>query len=610
MKFNGQMVRAFSSFVVGSSGTQGIVIGFIIFIIIIVVQALVITKGSSRVSEVSARFALDAMPTKQMTIESEYNSGAITEEEMKARKRELQTESDFYGNMDGASKFISNNVKAGIFITVINFIGGLIIGMVIHGEPFNAAIETYASLTIGDGLLSQLPSLLISFATGLIVTRSAAEEGATLGSDIKNQFTRDGTIYLIAGGAMILLGLLPKFPKFILFSLGALLIFWGVRNRKMDPKKEASAGQGGTKASGGAQTASGTQQKTPAGAVSPVVPLDLLSLELGFRIIPLLDEAKGGNLKERISKIRREIGLDLGLVVPPIHMIDNINLEPTEYSFKIRGVEVEKGRVRTNSLLAMNTGGVTEEIAGEATRDPVFGMPAIWIGENDRERAERNGYAVVDPPTIITTHITEMVRNNAAEILGRQEVKQIIETLRKDYPAVVEDAEKLFSTGEIQKVMQGLLREKVSIRNMVSILETMSDFGTVTKQTSILIEKVRQKLGRQICLQYADETKTIHVLTVDPKFLQVLVDSRADTLNGPITTLDLPTHRAWISAVSNAIANVENSGYMPIIMCPEEARPLVKISMEREMPGVVVLSVSEIANDIKVESLGEIHVEF
>ena len=408
---------------------------------------------------------------------------------------------------------------------------------------------------------------------------------------------------------MILLGFLPKFPKLILLPLGALLIFWGVRNRNVNKNKSDYAKSAAQAGAGSSQAASQGQQKNQPGAVSPVVPLDLLSLELGFRIIPLLDEAKGGNLKERISKIRREIGLDLGLVVPPIHMIDNINLDPTEYSFKIRGVEVEKGRVRTNSLLAMNTGGVTEEISGEATKDPVFGMPAIWIGENDRERAERAGYAVVDPPTIITTHITEMVRNNAAEILGRQEVKQIIETLRKDYPAVVEDAEKLFSTGDIQKVMQGLLREKVSIRNMVSILETMSDFGGVTKQTSILIEKVRQKLGRQICLQYADESKTIHVLTVAPDFLKVLVDSRVDTLNGPITTLDLPTHNAWIAAVSNAIANVQNSGYMPIIMCPEEARPLVKISMEREMPGVVVLSVLEIANDIKVVSLGEIHVE-
>ncbi len=608
-KFNGTMVKAFSTFVVGTNGTEGIVIGFIIFIIIIVVQALVITKGSSRVSEVSARFTLDAMPTKQMTIESEYNSGAITEEEMKARKRELQIESDFYGNMDGASKFISNNVKAGIFITVINFLGGLIIGMVLHGEAFNTAIGTYASLTIGDGLLSQLPSLLVSFATGLIVTRSATEDGATLGSDIKKQFTRDGAIYVIAGAAMVLLGFLPKFPKLILIPLGGLLVFWGIRNSKFDSDKQSQAKTGKAASSPGTGGAVSGQTKAPAGAVSPVVPLDLLSLELGFRIIPLLDEAKGGNLKERISKIRREIGLDLGLVVPPIHMIDNINLDPTEYSFKIRGVEVQKGRVRTNSLLAMNTGGVTEEISGEATRDPVFGMPAIWIGENDRDRAERSGYAVVDPPTIITTHITEMVRNNAAEILGRQEVKAIVETLRKDYPAVVDDAEKLFSIGEIQKVMQGLLREKVSVRNMVSILETMADFGTVTKQTSVLVEKVRQKLGRQICLQYADETKTLRVLTVDPAFLKILVDSRVDTMNGPITTLDVPTHRSWIAAVSNAITTVQNSGYMPIIMCPEEARPLVKVSMDREMPGVVVLSVQEIANDIKVEPLGEIHVE-
>lgn len=598
-KFNGRMVRAFSSFVIGSEGTQGLLIGFVIFIIIIAVQAFVITKGATRVAEVGARFTLDAMPTKQMTIESEYNSGAITEEEFRKRKTELQMESDFYGNMDGATKFVSNNVKIGIFITVINLVVGLIFGMV-RGESFSVAIQTYAGLTIGDGLLSQLPSLLISFATGLIVTRSASSEGSSLGEDIKKQFLRNGWVYYIAGGTMIIIGVLPGFPWYLFLPIGAALIYLGWRLQKISKTTTGTD----AKASADEKQKASTNQP-----ISPVVPLDPLSLELGFAIVPLLDEDKGGNLKEQIGRIRRDIGLDLGLVIPPIRMIDKISLAPTEYSFKIRGVEVERGSIRMGCLLGMNTGSVSETIPGEQTTDPVFGLPAIWITEDNRERAERAGYAVVDPPTIITTHMTEMIKKHAAEILGRQEVKSIIETLRKDYPAVIEDAEKIFSTGDIQKVMQGLLREQVSVRNMVAILETMADFGTVTKRTDILVEKVRQRLGRQICFQYADESKVLHVVTVDPAFIEILINSRIDTINGPAAALELVQQRAWISAIRKTFADVQNKGYMPIILSSEEARILIKASTQREEPKLIVLSTMEIVDDIRVESLGEIHVE-
>ncbi|HQL03860.1 MAG TPA: flagellar biosynthesis protein FlhA [Treponemataceae bacterium] len=599
IEFDGRMVRAFSTFVVGTSGTEGVVIGFVIFIILIAVQTFVITKGATRVAEVAARFTLDGMPMKQAGIEAEYNSGAITEEEARKRKMEVQQESDFYGSMDGAAKFVSGNVKVGIFITVINLVVGLIFGIVLRAEDFTTALQTYAVLTIGDGLLSQMPSLLVSFATGLIVTRSASDGKTTLGASFKKEFAQNAWIYYVAGITMAVIGILPGFPWYVLIPMGGALGYLGWRLASIEKLAEQK------------QLAKEKEkQKTPSSpsGISPVVPLDPLSLELGFAIIPLLDEEKGGDLKERIGRIRRELGLDLGLVVPPIRMIDNIALEPNEYSFKIRGVEVDRGKVRMGWYMCMNTGGVTEEIPGEKTVDPAFGLPAIWITEDNREKAERAGYAVVDPPTIIATHLTEMIKSRAAEILGRQEVQSIIDTLKKDYSAVVEESTKTFTVGEIQKVMQGLLREQVSVRNMVAILETMCDFAPVSKKAEILVEKVRQRLGRQICQQYMDDTKTLHVITIEPSFLERLAASRVDTVNGPIAALEPVDHRNWISSLSASIASVQDKGYMPIILCPEAVRILVKASTEREMPNLIVLSVPEIDKEIRVESLGEIKV--
>lgn len=599
IKFDGRMVKAFATFVVGSSGTEGVVIGFVIFIIIIAVQTVVITKGATRVAEVAARFTLDGMPMKQAGIEAEYNSGAITEEEARKRKMEVQQESDFYGSMDGATKFVSGNVKIGIFITVINLIVGLVFGMVLRSEDFTTALQTYAVLTIGDGLLSQMPALLVSVATGLIVTRSASDGKTTLGASFKKEFSQNAWMYYVAGVTMAIIGILPGFPWYVLIPIGGGLGYVGWRLSSIEKLAEQKQ-----------QAKEKDKQKTPSSpsGISPVVPLDPLSLELGFAIIPLLDEEKGGDLKERIGRIRRELGLDLGLVVPPIRMIDNIALEPNEYSFKIRGVEVDRGKVRMGWYMCMNTGGVTEEIPGEKTIDPAFGLPAIWITEENREKAERAGYAVVDPPTIIATHLTEMIKSRAAEILGRQEVQSIIDTLKKDYSAVVEESTKAFTVGEIQKVMQGLLREQVSVRNMVAILETMCDFAPVSKKAEILVEKVRQRLGRQICQQYMDDNKTLHVITIEPPFLERLAASRLDTVNGPIAALEPVDHRNWISSLSSSIASVQDKGYMPIILCPEAVRILVKTSTEREMPNLIVLSVPEIDKEIRVESLGEIKV--
>ena len=601
-QFDGKMVRAFSTFVVGSGGMEGTLIGFVIFIIIIAVQAMVITKGATRIAEVAARFTLDAMPMKQAAIESEYNQGALTEEEARQKKLELQVESDFYASMDGASKFVSGNVKVGIFITVINLVVGLIFGMVLREENFQDAIGVYASLTIGDGLLSQLPALLVSFATGLIVARAASDGKTTIGETVKKEFTKSSYIYIVGGVAMGILGILPGFPWYVLVPMGAALVYLGIRLHKVEVIKQT--------------TSIAAEKQKKAGSASPskelernaIAPLDELSLELGLGLLQLVDKEKGAELLERITRIRRESLLDLGLVVPPIRIIDNMRLEPNEYSFKIKGVEIGKSKIRMGCYMCMDTGGVINKIQGEATIEPAFNLPAIWVTEDKREEAERSGYSVIDPPTIIATHLTELIKKHASEILGRQEVKSMLDALKEKYPAVVEEVTKIFSMGQIQKVLQGLLKEQVSIRNMVVILETISDFGGVTKDTFDLVEKVRQALGRQICLQYTDDKNTLHVFTVEPAFLSRIVDSGVKTVNGPIAALEINEQRAWLNALSGAVNLAGERGFMPVILCPQEARALVKVSSERELPQIVVLSIQEIAPDIKVEMIGEIRI--
>ena len=606
--FDGAMIRAFSSFVIGASGNQGLVIGFVIFIILIAVQAFVITKGAKRVAEVSARFKLDSHPTKSMSIDAEYNAGIITDEEARQKKAQLQREDDFYGAMDGANQFVSGNVKVGIFITVINVIAGLIIGMVFRQEPFSNALRTYTTLTIGDGLLAQLPSLFLSVATGLLVTRMIDE--GSFGQDIKKQFSQIGWIYFVAAGTLAIMGVLPGFPHVVLFIIAFVLAFVGWRILKAEQLYKQTAKEKQATQKQGGQQRGGSGGEPAQGEIAPIVPLDPLSLELGYALIPLVDKDKGAELLERITRIRREAALDLGLVAPRIRIIDNMRLEPSEYCFKIKGVEVARGKIRMGWYLGINPGGVSEEIPGERTVDPTFGLPAVWISEENRDRAERAGYTVVDPPAIIATHLTEVIKKHAAEILGRQEVQGIMDALRKDYPAVIDEAAKVCSLGEVQKVLQGLLREQVSIRNTIVILETLADFRPITSDVSLLVEKVRQALGRQICLQYADENKTLHVLTIEPSLAQKIVESRIDTVNGPMAALEPSEQRMWIRSLIQAVTTVQKNGFLPIVLAPEaSARILIKNSTDREIPDLVVLSIPEISKDIQVEVIGEIKLE-
>ena len=595
-EFGGRIVRAFSGFVVGAAGLQGMVIGFIIFVIIIAVQFIVITKGSTRVAEVAARFTLDALPGKQMAIEAEYNSGAITEEEATKKKNDLQRQVDFYGAMDGSSKFVSGNVKVGILITLINIIGGMVVGMTIHGEPLDVALNSYISLAIGDGLVTQFPTLLISTATGIIVTRAVSD--GTFGNDVTGQFSQQARVYWIGALFLLVLGFLPGFPWYVLIPMAGLTGFLAWRLSRKQVAAEAAE-----------KVAVDEAKAQPAQAdMSPVVPLDPLSLELGYGLIPLVDKDQGAELLDRITRIRREKALDLGLVVPRIRIIDNMRLEPSEYCVKIKGVEVGRGTIRIGHYLAINPGGEKEELPGEKTVDPAFGLPALWITEEYREQAERAGYTVVDSPSIIATHLTHIIERHASEILGRQETQSILDTLKTDYPAVVEEVGKVLSIGEIQKVLQGLLLEQTSIRNMVSILETLADYGAVSKDVGFLIEKCRQTLGRQICLQYADEEKSLRVLTIQPELEQSLIESRLETSSGIIAALEPAEQRQWIETLSNAVREVQEQGEYPVILCSEAARPLVKSSTAREMPDLAVLSVPEIVPDMKIEAIGEIRL--
>jgi flagellar biosynthesis protein FlhA len=597
--FKGMIVRAFSEFVIGASGNQGLAIGFVIFIIITAVQVFVITKGAKRSAEVNARFTLDGMAMKMADLQNEYNQGAITDEQLRNGKQELQLEVDLSRAMDGASNFVSGNAKIGIFITVINLVVGIVMGMVLRREQFGDAIQTYAALTIGDGLFSQIPSLLVSVATGLLVSRSASQQ--PLGADVYKQFTQASAPFLVSGAVIALLGILPGFPLFIMVPMGGLLVFAGLRLQTL-PKADADKAQGADDKK--AKQAGGP----PADAT--VVPLDPLSLEIGFALIPLVDQAKGAELLERVTRIRREAAVDMGLVVPRVRIIDNMRLDPHEYCITIMGVVVGRSKLRLGWYLGMNMGSVSEEVPGEKTVEPTFGLPALWITDENRERAERAGYTVVDPPTIIATHLTQIIKTHAAEILGRQDVQLILDTIRKDHPAVVSGVLEIggdsFTVGEIQKVMQRLLREQVSIRNNIAILETLADFAKITHHTGTLTEQVRQRLGSQICLQYVDEKKTLRVVTVSQAFQKKLLDSRVELMDGWGVALDPVSQRAWISAVSGTVAAMQNEGWTPVILCPADVRPLVRNSTEREMPGLVVLSMLEIPNDIKIESVGEI----
>ena len=604
-KFDGKMIAAFSQFVIGSTGNQGLVIGFVVFIILIAVQAFVITKGATRIAEVAARFALDFNNTRSMSIEAEYNAGVITEAEARKKKEELQRSTDFYGAMDGASKFVSGNVKIGIFITVLNIVAGLIVGIVFRQEEFTKAMQMYTRFTIGDGLLAQLPSLFISVATGLVVTRSAST--GSFGKDITDQFARNSTVYYIAAITLTVMAVLPGFPSIILIIIALSLAFlgWRLQTTKVTrAQKEQAAKE--------AQAASEKAAKTETDDTKAVSPYDDLSLQFGYGLIPLVDEKRGSDLVPRVKRIRKEIALETGLVMPVIRMMDAMNLPPDEYCITIQGAEVARSKIRMGAYLAVNPGNVQDEIPGEPTLDPAFGLPAIWISESNQAAAERAGYTVIDPPSIIATHLTQVIKTHADDILSRQMVSNILDSAKKLNPIVVDEIQSndKLTLGDLQTVFKCLLRENVSIRNTTAILETIADYRRITGDMYIIAEKVRQRLGRQIVQQYLGEDKALRAFMVDSGFFQTVLASRIDTLTGPQPAIDTESKKAWLRAVQNAYNNF-NAQFVGIavILVPEEGRLLIKRLLEYEMPMVPVLSVPEIPKDISVIGMGNITPE-
>lgn len=599
--FTSKVVLMFSDFVIKGGASeisepQSLVIGTIIFIVIIAVQFFVITKGATRVAEVAARFTLDAMPQKQMSIDQEYSSGLISEEEMTFKKMELQKELNFYGAMDGASKFVSGNVKVGLFITAVNIIGGIIIGVTIHGEPFDIAISNYLSLAIGDGLVAQIPALLISTATGLIVTRAGSKE--TFGKELEKQFGLNPFVYYIVAFLLFLFVFIPGSPKVILIVMSAFFAFLGFKITDNKAEKERKIQE---------KNAASSISKEPE-ELSPVVPLDPISVELGYGLIPLVDKDQGAELLDRITRVRRESALELGLVVPRIRIIDNMRLDPTAYSIKINGIDVGTGVIKNGYYLAINPGFVTEEIIGEDTIDPAFGLPAKWVTEDQRDEAERRGYTVVDGPSIIVTQLNEIIKKHAYEMIGRQEVMSILDTLKQDTPAVVEEVRKNLSLGEIQKVLQMLLIENVSIRNIIPILETLADYATITKDTEFLVEKVRQRLKRQICTQHARD-KVLNVLTIDVELETMILEAEVETSSGRLSGLPPEILSKFINKLSNMVYTVIQQGYSPILLTTEGTRRLVRNMTEREIPGLTILSMPEIDSSVKVNRLGIIKLE-
>lgn len=584
----GEIIQAFGNFVVGGN----YIVGIIVFLVILVVQYLVINTGSARISEVTARFTLDAMPGKQMAIDADLNAGFIDEKEARARREKIAREADFYGSMDGAIKFVQKDAVAGIVIILINIIGGFLIGTLQKGMTLSSAIQVYTILTIGDGLVTAVPSLLISISGGMLTTR-ASTQNQTLGQAVTAQlFTMSSPISL-ASGLVLLIGLIPGFPKFAFWSMALIAAFVAYALKKaaaMQVEKE--------KAAKAAEAVPAPPEK-----VESLLHLDALSVEIGFGLINLVDPSQGGDFLQRVKIIRRQLAQELGIIVPPIHVVDNLQLNPREYTILLRGVQIAKGELLQNQLLAVNSGTAQEGLGGIDTKDPAFHMDAKWIQPVEKEKAIVLGYAVVDAPTVLATHLTEVIKNYAHELLGRQETKALIDTVNETHPKVVEELlPKLMSVGEIQKILQNLLREGVSIRDMVTILETLADYGSMTKNPVLLTEYVRQALSRTIISAYVNENNELLAFTLSPELDQAVSQSVSHSEMLSVWNPDPRFAKDLLAKTKNIVApGGDASG---VLVCSSNARPHVRQLIAPYMPKVVVLSHNEIPMTTRFISLG------
>ncbi len=587
----GKVVETFGNYVGGGN----LVVGSIIFIIMILIQFMVINKGSERVAEVTARFTLDAMPGKQMAIDADLNTGAITDAEAKRRRDKIQEEASFFGSMDGAVKYVKGDAVTGLVITAVNIIGGLITGVLWQGLEMSAALDKYVILTIGDGLVSQIPSLLISLSTGILVTKGSKD--ADFGTVLVSQLFGVPKVLYLVGAVIMGLGIVTPLPDLVFLALGLVYI---VAGRMIAGTLETAQIESAIEEA----EAAAEEIRQPEN-VNSLLQVDPIELEFGYGIIPLADVNQGGDLLDRVVMIRRQIALELGTVVPIIRLRDNIQLNPNQYIIKIKGIQVSEGEILFDHYMAMNPGYVEEEITGIPTFEPSFHLPATWITEGQRERAESMGYTVVDPPSIIATHLTEIIRQHISELLTRQDVQNLVNNLKESNPSLVEElVPKLLGLGEIQKVLQNLLKEGISIRDLLTIFETMADYAPTTRDTDILTEYVRQSLKRAISSKFFPANETTSVVTLDPKLEQEIMGSVKQTETGAYLTLDPEKTKAIMRSVGSEVAKLENLGKNPIVITSPIVRMYFKRLTEDYYKDLIVVSYNEIDSNIELQSVG------
>ncbi|MGI6491266.1 MAG: flagellar biosynthesis protein FlhA [Pelotomaculum sp.] len=590
----GKVIEAFGQFVVGGN----YIVGMVVFIIITVIQFVVITNGAGRVAEVSARFTLDAMPGKQMSIDAELNAGLIDETQAREKRKHLQQEIDFYGAMDGASKFVRGDAIAGIVIIIINIVGGLIIGVARMNMPLVEAAQVYTLLTIGDGLVSQVPALLVSTATGILITRSASEKN--FGYDFARQFANFPRAFIMVAVTLFIIGLIPAMPNLLFLSLSGIVGYIAYSLLKDEKKKIAMEQEQA------AARKIQEQSREPESVLS-YFQVDTLEIEIGYNLIQLTDEVQGGNLLQRLTAVRHQCAGELGIYVQPIRIRDNLQLGPNNYAIKLRGIEIASGELMPGHFMAMAPAGVELDVNGVATTEPAFGIPAMWVTVGERDRVEAAGYTVVDCSTVLVTHLTEVIKRNAHELLGRQEVKELLDMVREKNPVVIDElVPDLLSMGEVQKVLQNLLRERVSIRDLAGILEALADGARTSKDIDYLTEYTRQTIGRAICHQYAGADNKIPVITLHPKLELLLAESIQQTQLGSFPVLEPQVARQVLSKLKETVENLTMKGISPVVLCSPQVRLPFRRFIEKYLPNLGVLSLNEIAQNIDVEVVGTV----
>jgi len=583
----GEVIHAFGQFVVGGN----YIVGMVVFLILVVIQFVVITNGAGRVAEVAARFTLDAMPGKQMSIDADLNAGIITEAEARRRREEIRREADFYGAMDGASKFVKGDAIAGIVIIIINIVGGITIGVLQRGLPIGEALRTYALLTIGDGLVSQIPALVISTATGIIVTRSATD--ANLGEGVVRQLFGSPRALAIAGVLLTLLGLAPGLPRlpFLFGGSGLLLVSW-VLHRPAQPVPEVAEAK---------------PKAEPEESLPDTVTVDPLELEIGYGLIPLVDQAAGGPLLRRITLLRKQIAQELGMIIPTVRIRDNLQLRPNEYRILVRGVRVGQGEIYPDRLMVMAPAGGLPALEGIQSREPAFGLPAVWIAEGQRLAAEAQGYTVVDPASVVTTHLSEVIRAHAADLLRRQDVQRLLEIVRRDHPAVVDElVPHQLSLAEVHQVLQLLLHEGVPIRDLVAILETLGNYARTTRNPAILAEHVRSILAPMITQQYVGNDGVLHAFALHPDVIAELSEAPRSGDDGMQLVISPDRLQRLLTAVAQEMERLASLGYQPILLVPAGLRLAVSRLLRRSLPTLIVLAYSEVAPGVQVQIHGTV----